>query len=53
LPRRRKPERYGMMRKSYLQTNYPIQYNIMLLKEQQFSHLRDAEEIAANSRRKN
>jgi hypothetical protein len=40
--------KYGLMRKAYLRENRTIQYNILLLSERLFPHLREVNEIANN-----
>ena len=38
--------KYGMLRKKYLKEHRTILYNILLLKEKLYLHLRDTDEIA-------
>ena len=40
--------RYGAMRRSFLKTHRPIQYNTLLLSERLFPHLREIQEEAHN-----
>jgi hypothetical protein len=42
--------RYGRMRRDFLKTHRPIEYNRLLLTEQLFPHLREVDEIADERR---